>query len=380
MNVPMYDHAGRYRLLRSELDAAILRVLESGKPDWGPEVPAFEEEFAKFVGTKYAVATNSGMAALKVALLALDIGPGHEVITAPNSDIATTSAIHHVGAKAVWVDIEPDTLNLDPDLIEDAITPRTKAILPAHMYGHPADMVRILEIARKHKLFMIEDACLALGAAIEGKPVGQWGDIACVSFAPTKHLGSFGSGGICVTNNPDLAERMLLYVGYGQPRSRVYGSSALKQGQHLVVEGLNERLDEIQAAMLRVQLPEVPGWIQKRVENASFYTSAFKGSPVQTTVIRPNCTHTFRNYVVRVNQRDEVQQQLTEAGIATALVYVPPLHLQPAYTGLGFDPGSFPITEEACDRLIGLPVGPHLSTEQLEYVVDTLLRITGGQR
>jgi dTDP-4-amino-4,6-dideoxygalactose transaminase len=376
MNVPMYDHAGRYRSLKGELDAAIQRVLESGKPDWGPEVPAFEEHFAKFVGTKYAVATNSGMAALKVALLALGIGPGDEVITAPNSDIATTSAIHHVGARAVWVDVGPDTLNLNHELIEGAITAHTKAILPAHMYGHPADMVQILEIARKHNLFVIEDACLALGAMIEGKPVCRWGDIACISFAPTKHLGSFGSGGVCLTDNAELAERMSLYVGYGQPRSRVYGSSALKQGQHLVVEGLNERLDELQAAMLGVQLPQVPLWTQKRIENAGYYSLAFKDSSIQIPVIRSNCTHTFRNYVVRVDKRDEVQQQLTAAGIATALVYVPPLHLQPAYARLGFGPGSFPVTEEACDHLIGLPVGPHLVKEQLEYVVETLLKLT----
>lgn len=375
--MPMYDHAGRYRQLQAELDAAVRRVLEGGRPDWGEEVLGFEREFAAFVGTQYAVGTNSGMAALKVALLALGIGPDDEVITVPNSDIATTSAIHHVGAKAVWVDIEPDTLNLNPDFIEEKITPRAKAILPAHLYGHPADMPRILEIAKKHNLYVIEDACLALGATVNEHPVGQWGDIACFSFAPTKHLGSFGSGGICVTNNAALAERMLLFVGYGQHRGRVYDKTA--KGQELWVEGLNERLDELQAAMLRVQLPYVPSWTKQRMENANYYTSRFQNTPIETPHIRPNCTHTFRNYVVRVDHRDQVQQQLNEAGIATALVYVPPLHLQPAYAHLGFTDGCFPETEYACERLLSLPVGPHLTAEQLEYVAETLLAIVRGE-
>jgi len=376
MTVPMYDHARRYRQLQPELDAAVRRVLEGGRPDWGEEVPGLEREFAAFVGSGFAVGCNSGTAALRLALLALGIGLGDEVITAPNSDAGTASAIHHVGAKPIFVDVEEDTMNLDAGLLEAAITPATRAILPVHLYGHPADMPRIMEIARKHNLFVIEDACLALGSSIANRKAGLWGDIGCFSFASTKHLGGFGSGGICVTDNPQLAERMEQFVGYGQPRARVYDKTA--QGQLLLVEGINERLDELRAAMLRVQLPYVPDWTARRIEHAAAYTAAFKNSSIQVPAIRPNCTHTFRNYVIRLEGRDVVQQKLLEAGISVTLAYVPPLHLQPAYARMNLPEGSFPVAEAACERLLCLPISPQLSDAQRDYVIEKLIKAAGG--
>jgi len=376
MTVPMYDHARRYRQLQPELDAAVRRVLEGGRPDWGEEVPGLEREFAAFVGSGFAVGCNSGTAALRLALLALGIGLGDEVITAPNSDAGTASAIHHVGAKPIFVDVEEDTMNLDAGLLEAAITPATRAILPVHLYGHPADMPRNMEIARKHNLFVIEDACLALGSSIANRKAGLWGDIGCFSFASTKHLGGFGSGGICVTDNPQLAERMEQFVGYGQPRARVYDKTA--QGQLLLVEGINERLDELRAAMPRVQLPYVPDWTARRIEHAAAYTAAFKNSSIQVPAIRPNCTHTFRNYVIRLEGRDVVQQKLLEAGISVTLAYVPPLHLQPAYARMNLPEGSFPVAEAACERLLCLPISPQLSDAQRDYVIEKLIKAAGG--
>lgn len=376
MTVPMYDHAQRYRQLQTELDAALRRVLGSGRPDWGEEVPCLEQEFVAFVGSSFAVGCNSGTAALRLALLTLGIGRGDEVITAPNTDAGTASAIWHVGARPVFVDVEPDTLNLDAGLLEAAITPRTKAIMPVHLYGHPADMPRIMEVARKHNLLVIEDACLALGASIAGRGTGLWGEIGCFSFASTKHLGGFGSGGICVTNNPELAERMQQFVGYGQPRARVYDKNA--KGQHLLVKGVNERLDELQAAMLRVQLPHVGAWTARRIEHAAAYSAAFKNTPIEIPTIRPNCFHTFRNYVIRLDERDAVQERLQQAGISTTLAYVPPLHLQPAYAELGLPKGSYPVAESACERLLCLPVSPQLRDEQRAYVISQLLETLGG--
>lgn len=372
MHVPMYDLAGAYQSLKPDIDGAIQRVLDRGALDWGPEVPAFEEAFSQWLGVDHAVGTNSGMAALKLALKALDIGPGDEVITAPNSDISTTSAIHHVGAEAVWVDVELDTMNMDPDLVEEAITPRTKALLPVHLYGHPADMPALMEIARKRGLFVVEDACLAVGASIDGQPAGAWGDIACFSHAPSKHLGAFGSGGSVVTNDASLAERVKLYAGYGEPRERKYERSVHGQSQHYVVEGLNERLDELQAATLRVKLPYLASWIEARRANAEAYTEGLEDTGIRLPVERPGYRHTYRNYIVRVSDRQRVQQALAEAGIASGVLYVPPLHLQPTYRELGHTLGDFPVTEQACASLISIPVGPHLTSAQRDFVIETL--------
>jgi dTDP-4-amino-4,6-dideoxygalactose transaminase len=378
MRVSMHNHAAEYRSLKVEVDEALQRVLEGGRLDWGAEVPAFETEFAQFVGVKHAVGTNSGTAALKLALLALEIGPGDEIITVPNSDISSTSAIHHVGAQAVWVDVEPDTFNMDPSLVEAAITSRTRAILPVHLYGHPADMPALQAIAERHNLWLIEDACLALGASIDGQPVGTWGHLACFSHAPSKHLGAYGSGGTVVTDDASLIERVQLYAGYGQPRERTYSGSKVKPGQLMLVEGLNERLDELQAAILRAKLPHLSNWLEMRRNHAQAYSAAFQGSAIEPPVERRRYCHTYRNYIIRVPERDQVLQKLVEAEIAAGLLYVPPLHLQPAYERFGFKRGSFPVTEAVCDALISIPVGPGLTETQRSQVIETLLAICQG--
>jgi dTDP-4-amino-4,6-dideoxygalactose transaminase len=360
------------QVARADIESAIQRVLARGEFDWGPEVPAFEQEFAEWSGSAYAVGANSGLAALKLALKAAGIGPGDEVITVPNSDIATTSAIHQVGARAIWVDVEPDTMNMDPSLVEAAITPRTRALLPVHLYGHPADMVALSAIARRHNLFVIEDACLSVGASIEGRPVGSWGDITCVSHAPTKHLGALGSAGTALTHDPDLAERMLLYAGYGQRRDRASRRSLVGQPQDYLVEGFNERLDELQAAVLRAKLPYVAGWIRLRRANAHAYHDALRDTGIVLPLERPAYHHTYRQYVIRVGDRERIQTYLAGAGIATALTYVPPLHLQPAYHSLNYPRGSFPVTEAACDTLLSIPVAPELTSIQRDTIISVL--------
>jgi len=359
---------------QAAVEAAALRVLRSGRYDWGPEVPAFEAELAAWAGVRHAVGANSGTAALKLALLALGIGPGDEVITAPNSDIATTAAISHVGATPVLVDVEPDTLNLDPRRVEAAITPRTRALLPVHLYGHPADLPALTAIAARHHLRVIEDACLALGAAVAGRPVGHWGDITAVSHAPSKHLGAAGTAGSVLTNDPDLAERARLFSGYGQPRANSYRRDLLGAGQHFLVEGLNERLDELQAAILRAKLPFVAGWLERRRAHAAAYSAGLAGLPLQLPVERPGCRHVWRNYVVRAKDRAGVQRRLAEAGIATRRLYVPPLHLQPPYARLGYGPGAFPVAEAAAEQLFCLPLSHDLTDADRDRAIETLHR------
>ncbi len=372
MQVPIHDHTVLYRRYKPALDAAVARVLASGQLDWGPEVPAFEDAFARWLGATHAVGTNSGTAALKVALRALGVGPGDEVITVPNSDIGSTAAIHHVGATAVWVDVEPDTGNINPALVATAVTPRTAAILPVDLYGHPADLAALRTIAERHGLAIVEDACLALGAAIDGRPVGQWADITCFSFAPTKHLGAYGSAGAAVTDDGALAQRMQRLVGYGQNRERHYGDNLAAAPLEHLSEGLNERLDELQAAMLRVKLPHLREIIDGYIARAAVYTDSLAGAAVRTPVIRPGAIHTFRNYVVHVEARDHVQRRLADAGIATALNYAPPLHRQPAYRETSAAAESFPVADRLGETLLALPIGPHLDGPICQRVAQAL--------
>src|SRR5215208_2668080 len=259
MAVPFYDHAKLYRQRKAEIDVAIHRVLASGRLDWGDEVPAFEEEFAHWNGATHAVTVGSGTAALKIALLALGIGPGDEVVTVPNTDIASSSALRLAGADVVWVDVEPVSRTMDVAAFEAAITPRTRAVLPVDLYGHPAKLKGIVAVARKHDLAVVEDACIALGATSDGRKVGTLADVTCFSFAPTKHLGAFGSGGACLTEDAALAERLRLISGYGQARSRhrSINGDAVSAGLHHETDGTNERLDELQAAVLRVKLKDL---------------------------------------------------------------------------------------------------------------------------
>lgn len=372
MPIPFYDHASQNRELRPELDAAVARVLASGRLDWGPEVPAFEAAFAKWLGVARAVGTNSGTAALKVALLGLGIGRGDEVITVPNSDIGSTAAIHHAGATAVWVDVEPDTGNIDPVEVEAAVTPRTAALLPVDLYGHPADMPALRAIAKRRGLAIVEDACLSLGASIDGRGVGRWADVTCFSFAPSKHLGAYGSGGAAVTDDAALARRMERFAGYGQDRERHYRGGLAPPPLDHWCEGLNERLDELQAALLRVKLPHLQGIVDGYVERAAAYSEALAGTPVRTPVVRLGHVHTFRNYVVHVAERDRVRARLAEEEIATGLHYAPPLHRQPVYRETAAARRPFPVADRLGETLLSLPIGAHLDHYDCRRVANAL--------
>jgi len=365
MAVPLYDHARLYRRRKAEIDAAIARVLESGRLDWGDEVPAFETEFAAFVGAAHAVTVNSGTAALKIALLALGVGPGDEVITVANSDIGTVSAIHHCGAASVLVDVDPATRCMDPDAVRAAITPRTRAILPVDLYGHPAAMHALVALAHAKGVAVVEDACLALGAEIDGIRVGAMADITCFSFAPTKHLGSLGSGGACTTQDAALAQRMVRLSAYGQDRARHRGIATTGISLHHEVDGLNERLDEVQAAVLRVKLPDVPESLRVRQHQAALYAAAL-GRLCEVPCESPGTRHAFRNYVVHLDGRDAVRADMTRRGIGTSLSYAPPMHLQPFYAHR--EPPSLPVTERSGERLLGLPIGPQLDDAQIAEV------------
>lgn len=371
MAVALYNHARLFARRKPEIEAAIARVLTSGRFDWGEEVPAFEAEFAAWNGAAHAVTTNSGTAALKVALLALGVGPGDEVITVANTDVAGSSAIRHTGATPVWVDIDPVTRTLDVAKIADAITPRTRALMPVDLFGHPADMPAIVALAHRHGLAVVEDACLALGAAIGGRRIGTFADVTCFSFAPSKHLGSFGSGGCALTQDGPLADRMRKLAAYGQDRARHYAmhSKTGTNGLHHETDGLNERLDEIQAAILRAKLPDLDAMLTERGAQAALYDEAFNDLPLDLPHVAPGYDHAWRNYVVELDDRDAFRARLAECGIATNLSYAPPMHLQPVYRALGVPEGSLPVTERSCGRLVGLPIGPQIGTDQIEEVI-----------
>jgi dTDP-4-amino-4,6-dideoxygalactose transaminase len=371
MSVTFHNHQRLYQRRKPEIDAAIARVIASGRFDWGPEVPAFEAEFAAWNGAAHAVCVNSGTAALKIALLALGIGPGDEVITVANTDIGSASCIHYCGATTVFVDIDPVTRTMDVAALEAAVTPRTRAVLPVDIFGHPADMRAIKAVAGRHGLAVVEDACLALGAEIDGIRVGTFADITCYSFAPSKHLGSFGSGGACLTADAALAEKMRKLSAYGQPREKHYamhgprGMGPLNHETH----GLNERLDEMQAAILRAKLPDLEAMLADRRAQAARYNAAFAGLDIALPRTLPGYTHAWRNYVVEAEDRDALSESLAERGIATNLSYAPPLHVQPVFQDLGLKRGALPVTEAFCDRLLGLPIGPQLDDAEVDELI-----------
>ena len=371
MAVPLYDHRKLYARRKAEIDQAIFRVIESGRLDWGDEVPAFEAELAAWVDAAHAVTTNSGSVSLQIALLALGIGRGDEVITVTNTDIGTISAIHCTGADSVFVDVDPATLCMDLAAVRAAIGPRTRAILPVDMFGQPAALLELGNLARSKGLVMVEDACLALGAEIAGRRVGSFSDVTCFSFAPTKHLGSFGSGGACVTEDSALAERMRKIAAYGQDRARHCQIERSPPPLHHETEGLNARLDEIQAAILRVKLPDVEESLAVRRHQAARYSAAF-ADIVEVPREAPGTCHAWRNYVVHLDRRDQVREGLTARGIGSALSYAPPQHLQPVYAHKGFSRGAFPVSERSGDRLLGLPIGPHHDDAAIDEIAEGL--------
>ena len=359
--IPLVDLQAQYRSIKPEIDAAVLRVLDNAQFILGPAVVSFEQAFAAYCHARHGIGVNSGTSALHLALLAAGVGPGDEVITTPFTFVATAAAIEYAGAKPVFVDIERDYWTIDPARIEAAITPRTKAIIPVHLYGQAADMDPILEIARRRKLAVIEDACQAHGAEYKGRRCGSIAEIGCFSFYPGKNLGAYGEGGAVVTSDDAVAARIRLLRSWGEET----------RYEHKY-RGFNYRMDGVQGAVLGVKLPHLDAWTEARRRNAAEYARQLQDTGVRTPVERAGSRHVYHVYVVRLDRRDEVRAQLTEAGIQTGVHYPIPIHLQPAYRDLGYKAGDFPVAEQVAGEVLSLPMFPEMTSTQIATVADAL--------
>lgn len=362
MKVPFIDLKIQYKQIEHEVAPMITAAMANGAFIGGEQVSCFETEFARFCNSSYCVGVNSGTDALRFALMATGIGPGDEVITVPNTFIATTEAISQVGAKPVFVDVYPDTCNMDISKIEDKITENTKAIIPVHLYGQPADMNPILEIAQKNNIAVIEDACQAHGAKYKKRKAGSMGAVGCFSFYPGKNLGAFGEGGAIVTQDEAIAQKIRMIRDHGQRKKYFHD-----------LEGYNGRLDAIQAGVLRIKLKRLDDWNKARQQNAAYYNELL--SEIQSITLATEAEFAdsvYHLYVILVDDRDKLQKFLDSKGIATGLHYPLPLHLQKAYKRLGYKKGAFPVTEHIADRLLSLPMFPELKPEQIEYVVKSI--------
>jgi len=360
--IPFLDLRAEYHELKSEIDAAVARVFESGHFILGSEVAALEQEFAAYCGVSYAVAVNSGTSALHLALLAAGIGPGDEVLTTPFTFYATVAAIGYAGATPVYVDIDPATFNIDPRKIEAAITPRTRAILPVHLYGQPADMDPILDIARRHHLIVIEDAAQAHGAEYGDRRAGSIGDLGCFSFYPTKNLGAAGEGGMVTTNNPEFGRTLSLLRNWGE-----------EHRYHPVLKGYNYRLPAIQAAVLRVKLKRLEQWTETRRALAAEYDHLLRDAAVICPATNPQTRHVYCLYAIRAADRDGLQRALGSEGIQTAVHYPLPIYLMPAYTDARYKAGDFPVAEASAGTVLSLPLYPQMTTGQ---VAEVAARVT----
>jgi dTDP-4-amino-4,6-dideoxygalactose transaminase len=365
MGVPLLDLRGQYAPLRDELLAAIARVCDSQRFIGGPEVEALERELAEYVGVGHAIGVSSGTDALLVAMMALGIGPGDEVVTPTFSFFATAGCIVRLGATPTFVDIDPVTFNIDPDAADRAITPRTRAVIPVHLYGLCADMDPILERARGAGLAVIEDAAQAIGANYKGRPAGSMGTIGCFSFFPSKNLGAFGDGGLVTTNDDTLAHEIRLLRNHG----------AEPKYFHKRIGG-NFRLDALQAAVLRVKLPHLAQWSAARRSNAERYQRLFAEAGLTGTVALPSWPadreHIFNQYAIRVPRRDEVRARIEAAGVGTEIYYPVPFHLQECFASLGYRKGDFPHAEAAAAEMLALPIYGELTEAQQRVVVDAV--------
>jgi len=362
MRVPFLDLKAQYNSIRDEIAAALQQVLDNTAFAGGPFVAKFEEEFASFCNADSAVGVGSGTEALWLALLGLGIGEGDEVITTPNTFIATAEAITFSGAKPVFVDIDKETYNIDPELLKAAITPKTKAIIPVHLYGQPADMGRILEIAQAHNLFVIEDACQAHGAEYKGQRVGSIGDAGCFSFYPGKNLGAYGEAGAVVTNNQELADKIKVLRDHGQ-REKYYHSMV----------GWNARMDGFQGAVLSVKLKRLDQWNESRRENAGLYNSLLADvGQIVTPFEADYARHIYHIYPVLTENRQQLMDALAKEQIYCGIHYPIPLHLQAAYSSLGYKKGDLPVAEKCQSQLVSLPMFPELTSEQIEYAVEKM--------
>lgn len=361
MKVNFVDLQRQYKQIKSEIDLAIQKVVGSSQFILGEECTNFEKEFSKFIGVKYALGVGSGLSALELGMRALGIGKGDEVIVPVNSFIASAEAVSFTGATPVFVDCNLDTFNLDAKKCEKLINKKTKAIMPVHLYGQVAEMSGILKLAKKYKLFVIEDACQAHGASIKGKMAGSFGDVAAFSFYPGKNLGAYGDGGMLVTKNKKIAEKIIQLRNYGQE----------EKYKHLVL-GWNSRLDNLQAAILRVKLKKLTEWNLKRLKHAKLYNQLLGGLSIITPKIFPNYDHVFHLYVIRVKNREKLMNYLSSKNIATVMHYPLPIHLQPAYRFLGYKKGDFPITEKLADEILSLPMFPELKNSEIKYICNQI--------
>ena len=360
--IPAFDLKKQYKSIHAELDEAISRVLKNGSFILGDEVSAFETEFAEYCEAAYAIGVASGTEALQLALLACGIKAGDEVIAPSHTAVATVAAIEMTGAHPVLVDIELSRFTLDPKLIQQAVTPHTRAIVPVHLYGCPAELNPILEIARAQKIFVVEDCSQAHGAFYRGRRVGGWGDISAFSFYPTKNLGAFGDGGAVLTNDAELAERVRLLRQYGWRERYI---SQLK--------GMNSRLDELQAAILRVKLRHLDGWNSRRRELALLYFDLLAQADVTLPPRPADVEQVFHQFVIRHPKRDQLKERLKRSGIGTLIHYPVPVHLQPAYADLGHKEGSLPNSEKAAGEVLSLPLYPELRVDDVRRVAETIL-------
>ena len=361
MQIPLVNLRAQYQTIQLEVMAAIEDVFTNMQLFLGPQSKAFEQEFATYSGCDYGVGCSSGTDALVLALRACDIGPGHEVITVANTFIATVEAIALVGATPVFVDIDPETYTMDWTQLSRALTPRTRAIVPVHLYGHPVEMQPVLEFAQEHGLWVIEDASQAHGAIYHGQRVGSMGDIGCFSLYYSKNLGAYGEAGICVTRDNELAESLRMLRDHG---SRVR--------YHHEMLGTNARLDELQAAVLRVKMRYLEEWNAARQAHARAYTEQLQDVVEALPVVRPYNTHVYYVYVVQVQNREYFRQALEHQGIATAVHYPIPIHLQPACARYGYKRGMLPVTEAVAERLVSLPMYPELTAEEIQAVVNAV--------
>ena len=367
--VPFLDLKAQYHSIKAEIDEAVGRVLESSQFVLGPEVAAFEKDFAAFSQAKHAIAVNTGTSALHLSMLAAGIGPDDEVITVPFTFVATVAAIHYTGATPVLVDIDPKTFTMDPAKLEAAITPRTKAVLPVHLYGHSADLDPILEIARRRKLLVIEDACQAHGAEYKGRRAGSIGDLGCFSFYPGKNLGAYGEGGLVTTNNSEYDRKIRMLRDWG----------AEQKYQH-VLKGYNYRMEGMQGAILRVKLRHLEQWTEARRAHAARYAQVLAGSGVRTPEAASWARHVYHVYAVRTTDRAGWQKALNDSGIQSGIHYPIPVHLQTAYADPRYKEGDFPHSEAAAREVLSLPMFPEMTEEHIQTVCAALRELAAGER
>jgi len=367
VKVPYLDLKAQYAGIKSEINDALARVLDSCQFVLGPEVAAFEQEFAAYCGTSECIAVNSGTSALHLALLAAGVGQGDEVVTVPFTFVASVSSILYAGGRPVLVDIDPRSFTMDPAAVEAAITPRTKAIMPVHLYGQAADMDPIMEIARSRGLVVIEDAAQAHGAKYKGRPVGSIGDIACFSFYPGKNLGAYGEGGAVTTNNAHYAHTVRMLRDWGQDRK-----------YHHQLRGFNYRMEGFQGAILRVKLRHLEDWTRARRSVAARYNELLADSGADLPREMPWGKHVYHVYTLRTDDRDGLQSALNAAGIQTGIHYPVPVHLQPAYADLGFAQGSFPQAEQVAKQVLSVPIYPELSFEAVAEVARVVRNYIGN--